>query len=123
MMVTSIVRDSFAISGQVHSRDGNIWWISVVYGPQSNKEKAQFLAELSERRSLCPGAWLVIGDFNIILQKNNENLDRRSMTRFRDFVNSHELKELYMQGRMYTWSNERQTPTLTRIDRALISID
>jgi endonuclease/exonuclease/phosphatase family metal-dependent hydrolase len=98
----------------------------VVYGPQSSDEKAQFMAELLERRSLCPGAWLVIGDFNMILrasEKNNENLDRRSMTRFRDFVNSHELKELYMHGRTYTWSNERQTPTLTRIDRALISIN
>jgi hypothetical protein len=49
------------------------------------EEKIQFLTELAERRSLCPGGWLLIGDFNMILrasEKNNTNLDRASMTRF-----------------------------------------
>jgi hypothetical protein len=33
------------------------------------------------------------------------------------------MKDLYLHGRMYTWSNERESPTLTRIDRALVSVD
>jgi hypothetical protein len=28
-----------------------------------------------------------------------------------------------MHGRLFTWSNEREVPTLTRIDRALVSVD
>jgi hypothetical protein len=82
MQITNIVRDSYAISGQVHARDGNSWWITVVYGPQSTEDKVRILTELTERRNLCPGAWLLIGDFNMILrasEKNNENLDRASM--------------------------------------------
>jgi hypothetical protein len=39
-------------------------------------------------------------------EKNNGNLDRVSMTRFRDFVNVHELKECYLRGRLFTMSNE-----------------
>lgn len=28
-----------------------------------------------------------------------------------------------MHGRCFTWSNEREVPTLTKIDRALVSVD
>jgi hypothetical protein len=126
MSITNISKDTFAITGEVHSAGHGAWWLTVVYGPQSTPEKIQFLQELSERRSLCPGAWLVIGDYNMILrasEKNNENLDRANMRRFRDFVNDQELKECYMHGRLFTWSNERRRPTMSKIDRALVSID
>jgi hypothetical protein len=45
------------------------------------------------------------------------------MVRFRDFVNAQEFKESYMHGRAFTWSNERRRPTMTKIDRALVSIN
>jgi hypothetical protein len=69
---------------------------------------------------------LIIGDFNMILrasEKSNENLDRANMRRFRDFVNEQELKECYMHGCLFTWSNERRSPTMSKIDRALVSVD
>jgi hypothetical protein len=69
---------------------------------------------------------MLIGDFNMILrasEKNNGNLDRSSMRRFRDFVARLELKELYLHGRLFTWCNEREVPTMTMIDRALVSVD
>jgi exonuclease III len=89
--------DSFSINAEVHGLGGNAWWLTVVYGPQDTEEKIQFLAELSERRALCHGPWMIIGDFNMILrasEKNNANLDRASMRRFREFVANLELKEL-----------------------------
>jgi hypothetical protein len=84
------------------------------------------LLELAERRSLCPGPWLLIGDFNMILyaeEKNNDRIDRFMMTRFRHFVQEHEIKDLYLHGRRFTWSNEREVPTLTHIDWAFASVD
>jgi endonuclease/exonuclease/phosphatase family metal-dependent hydrolase len=42
---------------------------------------------------------------------------------FRHFVDSRELKELYLHGRVDTWSNEPDVSTLTRIDRAFVSVD
>jgi hypothetical protein len=38
-------------------------------------------------------------------------------------VQEHEIKDLYLHGRRFTWSNEREAPTLTRINRALASVD
>ena len=98
--VSNVSLDSFAITGEVCTKDHNRWWITSVYGPQSTEEKIEFLNELSERRSLCPGPWLVVRDFNIILNardENNDNLDRAMM-----FVSQHELKDVYLHMRKYT---------------------
>ena len=69
---------------------------------------------------------MVLGDFNMIIRatdKYNTNINRRMMGKSRDFVDDHELKEMYMHGRRYTWSNERDAPTLTKIDRVLTTVD
>jgi hypothetical protein len=124
--ISNISKDSYAITGEVRSPGREPWWLTTLYGPQGTTDKITFLRELSERRSLCPRAWLVIGDFNMTLrasEKSNANLDRANMARFRDFVNSEELKECYMHGRLFTWSSERRRPTMSRIDRALVSVD
>jgi len=55
--------------------------------------------------------------------KNNENLNRAMMGRFRRFVNDVELKEIPLIGRRYTWSNEREAPTLVKLDRVLCTSD
>ena len=62
--------------------------------------------------------WLLIGDFNLILDasdKSNANLNMRLMCAFRDAIQELELRELNLRGRKFTWSNDS---THTRIDRA-----
>ena len=54
---------------------------------------------------------MVLGDFNMILranEKSNPNLNRSMMRKFKTFVDNNELKELYMHGTRFTWSNERE---------------
>lgn len=94
-------------------------WITGVYGPQQDDEKIDFLADLHGERASCTGPWQLGGDFNMILfaaDKNNDRLNRRVMHRFRRFLTDHELRDLYMNGWRYTWSNERDQPTLVRDD-------
>jgi hypothetical protein len=45
------------------------------------------------------------------------------MGRFRCFLNDCELKEIYLHGRRYTWSNEQEVPTLVRLDRVFVTVD
>jgi len=99
------------------------WWITVVYGPQGDSEKIEFLRELREVKTVVGDRWLVIGDFNLILRaedKSNANLNRRLMAEFSNTLNFLELKELKLRGRKYTWSND---VTQTRIDRAFCTVD
>ena len=69
---------------------------------------------------------MLAGDFNMIYSsedKNNDNINRAMMGRFRRFVNDLELKEIPLLGRRYTWSNERESPTLVKLDRVLCTND
>lgn len=102
------------------------WWFTGVYGPQRDADKQSFLDELREVRSDCPGPWMLAGDFNLIYcseDKNNENINRAMMGKFRRFVNDHDLKEIPLLGRRYTWSNERESPTLVKLDQVLCTND
>lgn len=44
------------------------------------------------------------------------------MRRFRRAIDDMSISELYLHGRLYTWSNERRRPTMERIDRAFATV-
>ena len=102
------------------------WWLTVVYGPCIDVGRVEFLRELKELRATRPGAWMVCGDFNIIYlaaNKSNSRLDRRSMRLFSGFLGDVALSEVHLNGRLFTWSNQHDHPTLERIDRVFVSSD
>lgn len=79
------------------SSENEDWWFTGVYGPQQDGEKVAFLNELREVRENCVGPWILAGDFNLIYSsedKNNDNINRAMMGRFRRFVNDFDLKEI-----------------------------
>ena len=45
------------------------------------------------------------------------------MNSFRTFIDDLELQELHLRGRLYTWSNEHNRPTLVRLDRVFVMED
>jgi hypothetical protein len=88
--------------------------------------KPEFLDELRMLRAAIVGPWAITGDFNLILEacdKNISRLNRRSMARFRQCVNDLELMESTLIGRRFTWSNERETTTLVKLDRWFGSVE
>jgi len=113
---------SYSVSALLESTHcAESWWVTVVYGPQGDLEKLDFLQELRLVGTVVNEKWLIIGDFNMILQasdKSNNNLNRRLLGAFRGLVNDLELRELNLRGRKFTWSNDT---TQTRIDRAFCS--
>jgi exonuclease III len=96
-----------------------------VYGPVDESLKHEFLQELRDIHASSLSSILICGDFNLIYQaadKSNDRLNLRSMRRFHRVLNDLQLEELYLHGRLYTWSNERRRPTLDSIDRAFASV-
>jgi hypothetical protein len=74
----------------------------------------------------CDGPRMIVGDVNMIYlveDKNNANINRAMMCCFCGLVNGLGLKEIPLLGRCYTWSNEREAPTLVKLDRVLCTID
>ncbi|MFS9531566.1 endonuclease/exonuclease/phosphatase family protein, partial [Klebsiella pneumoniae] len=95
-------------------------------GPQPDTDKIKVLAELRSIHALLTGPWIIVGDFNLLLHasdKNNVNINQRNLGRFRRFVVDLQLKDIFLHGRRYTWSNERSTPTTERLDRVLVAVD
>ena len=101
--------------------------LTAVYGPQTDADKITFLNELKThvQRDLLPDVpTMIVGDFNLIASaadKNNRNINRRTMGAFRRFINELQLKDIYLHGRRYTWSNEQAAATMVKLDRVLIN--
>jgi endonuclease/exonuclease/phosphatase family metal-dependent hydrolase len=94
--------------------------ITGVYGPSRRSEKASFLNHLRSLRPDNDAKWIVCDDFNLIYSardKNNRKLNLSLMRRFRQALDFYQLKEIKLQNRKFTWSNERRHPTLARLDR------
>lgn len=96
------------------------------YGLADDRRKEEFLQEMISSKPPAGTPWLIMGDFNLIYKasdKNNLNLNRRLMGKFRAVLDDCELMEICLQNQKFTWSNERENPTLVRLDRAFCNTD
>uniref|UniRef100_A0A453MWN5 Endonuclease/exonuclease/phosphatase domain-containing protein n=2 Tax=Aegilops tauschii subsp. strangulata TaxID=200361 RepID=A0A453MWN5_AEGTS len=104
----------------VRIRDSNVQYkLTTVYGPTDSSRKDAFFAELIGQKPPAGISWLMACDFNQIYRardKNNRNINRSRIIRFRAALQSCELKEIHLQNRRFTWSNERENPTLCKHD-------
>ena len=112
----------FSVTVKLSPADGHAepWWLTNVYGPATRAGKPDFFQELRDIHASCPNAWLVCGDFNVIYlasDKKSGRLHRGLMRRFRSLIDDLQLEELTLSGRLFTWSNGRDQPTLERLDR------
>jgi endonuclease/exonuclease/phosphatase family metal-dependent hydrolase len=83
-----------------------------------------FFCELTDLADQIQGAWIVLGDFNLLRHendKNNNRFDHRLASLSNETISALALDELPLLDRLYTWSNLREQPTLARLDRAFIS--
>ncbi|KAK8549865.1 hypothetical protein V6N13_055430 [Hibiscus sabdariffa] len=64
------------------------------------------------------------GDFNIVCKTEERvgvSIKRGEMREFSEFIDAHNLIDPPLSGGVYTWSNFRKRPALSRLDRFLIS--
>lgn len=118
--VSDIVSSTYCLSAMVRIRaSGTSFKITSVYGPTDSASKDAFFAELISHKPLPGVSWLASGDFNQIYRardKNKRNVNRSRINRFLAALQSCELKEVHLQNRRFTWSNERANPTLCKLD-------
>ncbi len=106
--------------------DGFDWVCSGVYGPHSDEGRIQLWEELSSIRQRWALPWCVVGDFNSIrFPSERLGCSRLStaMIKFSEWIDTSNLVDLPLVGGQYTWSSGASPPSLSRIDRALVSID
>ena len=106
--------------------DDFVWACIGVYGPSDDGQWASLWEELSQVRARWPMAWCIVGDFNII-RYPSERLGCESfspaMFAFSDFIESNSLVDLPFEGASFTWFRDSGLPSMSRIDRVLVSLD
>lgn len=106
--------------------DGKEFLISNIYGPTRADLKPAFFQELRGINGTAVDAWVVLGDFNTLLSTNDKNgspVNTAEILQFREAINKAGLFDVPLLNRAYTWTNGRCSPTLERLDRALVSLN
>ena len=86
----------------------------------------RFFSELGAIKGLWNEPWCVAGDFNMIrfpFQRSREGRMSPTMRRFSKVVEELELRDLSLQGGLFTWSGGINNRLKSRIDRFLVSED
>ncbi|WVZ93660.1 LOW QUALITY PROTEIN: hypothetical protein U9M48_039625 [Paspalum notatum var. saurae] len=118
--LSNFVLGDFHISATATLKESpSSFLLTVVYGPTRSGMRSAFLQEIKNLKPQAGVQWLILGDFNFTYRaadKNNRRLNPCLMGRVRDTLNVCDLREISLQNRKYTWSNERRNPTLDLTD-------
>lgn len=86
----------------------------------------EFLEELEVIRSRWELPWCIGGDFNEVLSLEERTWAAsrsRGMEVFCDFVDRNKLINVPLSGARFTWSNFQERPSMSKLDKFLISIE
>ena len=105
----------------------DLWVGTGLYGPTFDVVRQDLWVELRDIRRRWSNPWCIFGDFNVIRFPSERLRCRRCtppMLEFSDFIEDLNLVDLPLGGGgRFTWSSGSENPSLSRIDRFLISSD
>uniref|UniRef100_A0A803NPG3 DUF4283 domain-containing protein n=1 Tax=Cannabis sativa TaxID=3483 RepID=A0A803NPG3_CANSA len=108
---------------------GKDWTLFAIYGTPYKEQKDDFWEEVASYVKRCQSPWAVVGDLNVILEKDDKYGGR--MVSYRDceilssFLEETRGIDLGFHGCKFTWRNKRDNGKLIRerIDRVLVDTD
>ena len=114
----------FSISVSVEDEVRGDWWFTGVYGPTKRGFRSDFWDEIAGLKELCGARWCLGGDFNVVrkvTEKFNSSTITRSMREFDSLIRELDLVDPTLSNAMFTWSNFRDHPICSRLDRFLFT--
>ncbi len=106
--------------------DGFEWVGTGLYGPTCDEIRPDFWSEVKGVRQRWAQPWCVFEDFNVVRYPNERlgcSILSTNMIDFSDFIEDLNLVDLPLHGGRYTWCNGSINPSMSRIDRVLVSLD
>ncbi|KAL5548196.1 hypothetical protein UlMin_003427 [Ulmus minor] len=86
------------------------WLLSTIYGPIRSREKRLFWNSIHSEMDRFNGGWLIMGDFNEVLYREDRHGGREETSSSVHMINAVDnlgLVELPSQGLKYSWTNGR----------------
>jgi len=102
------------------------WAFARAYGPNFDAFRSSLWDELAGFSSWWELPWCIGGDFNVTRFPAERSRDVRlnvAMMEFSDFIFKHGLMDLSLARGSFTWSNDQENPSWSRLDRFLVSPD
>uniref|UniRef100_A0A2N9EBT0 Reverse transcriptase domain-containing protein n=1 Tax=Fagus sylvatica TaxID=28930 RepID=A0A2N9EBT0_FAGSY len=125
-MMDSVVGSFFVSCYWKGIIEGFVWACSGIYGPHSDGVRVSLWGELVDVRQQWNVPWCAIGDFNVVRFPSERlgcNNFSPAMMEFSDWIDQLNLMDLPLVGGTFTWCNGATLPSMSRIDRALVSSD
>ena len=127
MEVMAYTNGEFHIKFLIRNKaDGFTWSLVAVYGAAQEDRKAAFLRAIVNLSKNDPHPILIGGDFNMLRfphEKSKGRFDNHWPFLFNAVIDSLDLREVHMTGRLFTWANSLPEPTYEKLDRVLMSTD
>ncbi|XP_022007479.1 uncharacterized protein LOC110906687 [Helianthus annuus] len=121
----SVVKDNnfLLVSGLLTDGKNRLNMINV-YAPQSNVDKRNLWAKISQVIQAGHGWWIVFGDFNAVRdpsERKNSCFDPGCARDFNEFLDEAGLREYDLKGKKFTYLvNRRGVCKMSRIDRLFV---
>jgi hypothetical protein len=96
-----------------------------VYGPNDDVERKYLWDELVGLMSWWELPWCIGGDFNVVrfpCERSRRFQTITAMLDFSEFIFDQGLMDIPLVGGNFTWSNNRDLQSWSRIDRFLLSL-
>jgi exonuclease III len=106
--------------------DQKIWMFTGVYGPNDARDRRLMWDELAGMRSWWEVPWVLGGDFNVVRfpsERVGSDSFSPAMHEFSDFISVHGLVDLPLSGGNFTWTNNREVSSMSKLDRFLFTSD
>ncbi|KAK8652909.1 hypothetical protein V6N13_126932 [Hibiscus sabdariffa] len=97
-----------------------------VYGPHDVGERSQMFDNLRKCIFDLQVPVIIGGDFNVVRTKEEKigvSFHKKAMREFSGFIETMSLVDIPLVGGRFTWSNFREDPSFSRLDRFLISAE
>ncbi|KAL4181025.1 hypothetical protein AMTRI_Chr12g269080 [Amborella trichopoda] len=126
ILISSYIGE-FSVSIFLSSTSDEVpWKFTTIYGPNSPILRSRLWSELELVASLPHPMSCLGGALNVTRwshERNSSSSISQDMRDFSDFISQNELLDIPLQGCRYTWSNHGTNPTLSKLDRLLLSFN
>jgi hypothetical protein len=124
--LTSHSSNQFCLSTSLSCNASNYGFtITNVYGPSDHSLTPQLLQCLRATRAAIQGAWILLGDFNLVRQpadKSNGIINSALADAFNQTIDELAITEVNLSDRRFTWTNKQFFAVLAMLDRVFTNI-
>jgi exonuclease III len=95
------------------------FYVTNVYAPCDTDGRTDFIEWFMSLDSSIFNLWITMGHFNVICSTSDRNRpggNLNNILHFNSIIQEHDLGEVPLKGKSYTWSNMQDNPLLEKLD-------